>query len=453
MAMGKRKRKRQEELWIAASDVPRGPGHPFYTKLNELLAKRGFDEFVEQRCATFYHDSLGRPSIPPGVYIRMLLIGYFEGLDSERGIAWRCADSLGLRAFLGYSLTEGTPDHSSLSVIRNRIDIETHREIFTWVLTTLADSKLLKGKTLGIDATTLEANAAMRSIIRNDTEESYEEFLTGLAQASGIETPTREDLARIDKKRKNKASNNDWHNPYDPDAKITKMKDGRTHLAHKAEHAVDLETGVIVGVTLQPADRGDTTSLDETLAETVESLLDVRAQGGEVELPQEAVADKGYHSNDVCRDLKAMGIRGYISEPDRGRRKWEGKTAGVASEARGVCGAAVRTLLRDGWDAPDASTGPSEDPETVADSRGRIQPGSADAGDDGDRQAAARPGRARGPSWLCFSRLAAATEGPARPQAARDCRLGLPSANGPRGRAPLASLTATSGKPLSSTGC
>jgi len=349
MAMARRKRKRQEELWIAASDVPRGPGHPFYTKLNELLAKRGFDEFVEQRCATFYHDSLGRPSIPPGVYIRMLLIGYFEGLDSERGIAWRCADSLGLRAFLGYSLTEGTPDHSSLSVIRNRIDIETHREIFTWVLTTLADSKLLKGKTLGIDATTLEANAAMRSIIRNDTEESYEEFLTGLAQASGIETPTREDLARIDKKRKNKASNNDWHNPYDPDAKITKMKDGRTHLAHKAEHAVDLETGVIVGVTLQPADRGDTRSLDETLAETVETLLDVRAQGGDVELPQEAVADKGYHSNDVCRDLKAMGIRGYISEPDRGRRKWEGKTAerdAVYGNRRRIRGERGKALLR-----------------------------------------------------------------------------------------------------------
>ena len=349
MAMGRRKRERQAEFWVATEALPPAPGHPFYSKLNELLAERGFDEFVEGLCAKFYHESLGRPGIPPGVYIRMLLIGYFEGIDSERGIAWRCADSLGLRSFLGYSLTEGTPDHSTLSVIRNRIDVETHREIFTWVLTTLADSKLLKGKTLGIDATTLEANAAMRSIIRNDTEESYDEFLTRLAEASGIETPTREDLAKIDKSRKNKASNKDWHNPHDPDAKITKMKDGRTHLAHKAEHAVDLDTGAIVGVTLQPADRGDTESLDATLAETVETVLDVQDRGGDVALPKEAVLDKGYHSNDVCRDLKSMGIRGYISEPDRGKRNWDGKPAerdAVYGNRRRIRGKRGKALLR-----------------------------------------------------------------------------------------------------------
>jgi len=335
MALGRRKRQRQTELWIAASQVAQAPGHPFYRRLNDLLGRRGFDEFVEGLCTRFYHESLGRPGVPPGVYFRMLLIGYFEGIDSERGIAWRCSDSLALREFLGLNLTEGTPEHSSLSVIRNRIDLQTHREVFTWVLAALAEDKLLKGKTVGIDATTLEANAAMRSIVRNDTGDSYEQFLTHLAKASGIETPAREDLAKVDRKRKNKASNDDWHNPSDPDAKITKMKDGRTHLSHKAEHAVDLDSGAIVSVTLQPADRDDHQSIAVTLEETFETLLDVREQDGQVELPSEVVADKGYHSNDVCTDVRSMGTRSYISEPARGRRVWtDSKTGQVKSAER-----------------------------------------------------------------------------------------------------------------------
>lgn len=327
MAMGKRKTERQEELWVATTDLPESPGHPFYRRLNQLLGEQGFDLFVEGLCQRFYHDELGRPSVPPGVYFRMLLIGYFEGIDSERGIAWRCDDSRTLREFLGYSMAQETPDHSSLSRIRQRMDFQTHQEVFTWVLKMLAARGLLKGKTLGIDATTLEANAAMRSIIRNDTGEGYNEFLTKLAQASGIATPSREDLARIDRKRKNKASNDDWHNPNDGDAKITKMKDGRTHLAHKAEHAVDLQTGAIVAVTLQPADRGDTTSLWTTLSESSENLREVTDDPRtgdciEGKIIAEAVTDKGYHSNDTCRDLAEVGIRGYVSEPDQGRRKW-----------------------------------------------------------------------------------------------------------------------------------
>jgi transposase len=340
MALGRRDGEQQGEFWIPAEQVARGPGHPFYRKLNEIFAAgregpRGqvsFDRFVEELCRKFYADE-GRPGVPPGVYFRMLLIGFFEGIDSERGIDWRCSDSLTLREFLGYSLTKATPDHSTLCTIRQRIDLETHREVFAWVLALVADSGLLKGKTLGIDATTLEANAAMRSIVRRDTGESYEQFLVGLAKASGIETPTREDLARIDRKRKNKASNKDWQSPSDGDAKITKMKDGRTHLAHKAEHAVDMDTGAIVGVTLQPADRGDTTSLDETVAETFESLLDAREQGAEVEMPREAVADKGYHSNDTCRDGRAVGIRTYFSEPGRGRRVWVDEETGEVQSA------------------------------------------------------------------------------------------------------------------------
>src|SRR5450756_191710 len=239
MAMGTRKqREKQEGLWIAHTELASAPGHPFYQKLNELLEGEGFEEFVEKRCAKFYAARYGRPSLTPGIYFRSLLIGYFEGIGAERGIAWRLADSLALRRFVGIALDECTPDHSTISRTRRLIDVDTHREVFFWVLGLLADRGLLKGKRIGVDATTLEANAALRSIVRRDNGESYEEFLKGLAQESGMETPTREDLARVDRTRKNKASNKDWVNPHDADARITKMKDGRTHLAHKAEHAV-----------------------------------------------------------------------------------------------------------------------------------------------------------------------------------------------------------------------
>jgi transposase len=239
---------------------------------NQLLREHGFDEFVEARCAGFYAQATGRPSLPPGIYFRLLLIGYFEGIDSERGIAWRAADSLALRDFLGLDLHEAAPDHSTISRTRRLIAVETHRTVFTWVAQCLGNAGLIKGKTFGLDATTLEANAALRSIVRRDTGEGYEEFLTRLANASGIGTPTRGDLARLDRKRKKKGSNDDWTHPHDPDAKITKMKDGRTHLAHKAEHAIDLETGAIVGVTVQGADEGDTTTIQETLPEAAEQL-------------------------------------------------------------------------------------------------------------------------------------------------------------------------------------
>ncbi len=275
---------------------------------------------------------MGRPSLAPAVYFRLLLVGYFEGIDSERGIAWRVADSMALRRFLGYALTDGTPDHSTISRNRRLIDLDTHADVFVWVLQLLAKEKLLDGKTLGIDATTLEANAALRSIVRKDTGEAYQAFLTGLAKASGIETPTRDDLARIDKNRKNKGANDDWEHPHDPDAKITKMKDGRTHLAHKAEHAVDLQTGAIVAVTLQPANRGDTTSIAGTIEQVDENLVGVMQDDAACEqlnesVLSEVVADKGYHSNAVLKDLRDRTIRTYVSEPDRGRRNWRGKRA------------------------------------------------------------------------------------------------------------------------------
>src|ERR1035437_4948583 len=361
MAMGTRKqREKQEGLWIAHTELASAPGHPFYQKLNELLEAEGFDEFVERRCAKFYAPQYGRPSLTPGIYFRSLLIGYFEGIGAERGIAWRLADSLALRRFVGIALDEYTPDHSTISRTRRLLDLDTHREVFTWVLGVLADRGLLQGKRIAIDATTLEANAAMRSIVRRDTGESYEEFLRGLAKASGIETPTREDLARLDRKRKKRMSNKEWESPADGDARITKMKDGRTHLAHKAEHAVDLDTGAVVAVTLQAADLGDTVTLDATLSEAGMAGAGVVSREVEqrpedtpkvnVEGIEEVVADKGYHSGAVLERVKSCEVRTYIPEKKQaGQRHWEGKPEeqqAVYQNRRRVRGGYGKSLLR-----------------------------------------------------------------------------------------------------------
>ena len=360
MAMGTRKhRQRQEQLWVTHTELTKGPAHPFYQRVNEFLEAEKFDAFAEAECARFYAKKKGRPSLPPGTYFRLLMIGYFEGLDSERGIAWRAADSLGLRQFLQIGLDETTPDHSTISRTRRLMDVETHRKVFQWVLEKLADRGLLRDKTVGVDATTLEANAAMRTIVRRDNGESYEEFLKGLARESGIETPTREDLARIDRKRKKKGSNEEWESATDADARIAKMKDGSTHLAHKAEHAVDMESGAVIAVTLQAADTGDTMSIYETLAEageTVERLAEREAAKSPDEERQvnadgieEVVADKGYHSGAVVMGLGEVPVRSYLPEPQRGRRKWAGKEAeqkAVYGNRRRVQGCYGKRLLK-----------------------------------------------------------------------------------------------------------
>ena len=327
MAMGKRPAARQASpMWVDTADLPTSDGHPFFERLNRVLEEAGFDAFVEGLCAAFYAARMGRPSLRPGRYFRLLVIGYFEGLSSERGIAWRVADSLSLRSFLDLDVTEAAPDHSTLSRTRRRIDVETHVSVFTWVLERLADAGLVRGKTVGIDATTLEANAAMRSIERRDTGESYEAFVRSLAEASGVETPTRADLARFDRSRKNKkTSNKEWKSPQDPDAKIAKMKDGRTHMAHKAEHGVDMDTGAIVSVTVQDASDGDTATLPETLIMAAEQVELVQPDGPGVE---EVVADKGYHSDETLVALGAVGVRSHVSEPERGRRCWQDKKTG-----------------------------------------------------------------------------------------------------------------------------
>lgn len=335
MAMGTR-REQQEEIWIPSCQLARPVSHPFYERLNLLLVRHDFDRFVEGRCQQFYAATMGRPGLAPGIYFRLLLVGYFEGIDSERGISWRTGDSLSIREFVGIRLSEGAPDHTTISRTRRLIDVETHRQVFHWILELLADAGLVKGKRIGIDATTLEANAALRSIVRRDNGESYEEFLKGLARQSGIATPTREDLARVDRKREKKGSNEEWVNPHDPDARITKMKGGGTHLAHKAEHAVDMDTGAVVAVTLQEANLGDTTTIKETLAEagtTVADLMEREAEMRPTDKPQvhvggieEVVADKGYHSGPGLQEMKAVGVRTYIPEKKQtGKRHWVGK--------------------------------------------------------------------------------------------------------------------------------
>lgn len=347
MAMGKRKRKlRQQSMWVATQDLPRSASHPFYTALNRVLDQNGFDEYVEAACGGFYASTMGRPSLAPGRYFRLLMLGFFEQIESERGIAWRAADSLSVRSFLGLELDEAPPDHSTISRTRRLIDVETHAAVFSWIVERLSEAGLVNGKTVGVDATTLEANAALRSIVRRDTGEGYEAFLTRLAKASGIETPTREDLARLDRKRPKKGSNDDWTHPHDPDARITKMKDGRTHLAHKAEHAVDLKTGAVIAVTIQPADQGDTETIKETLTTAAENVEKVKPK---TDVVREVVADKGYHSNELLKDLRALGVRTYISEPARGRRYWQDDPAAreaVYANRRRIRGSRGRRLLR-----------------------------------------------------------------------------------------------------------
>ena len=330
---------------VPAEKLPRSPGHPFYERLNRVLEKAGFDAFVEGLCARFYSERLGRPSLRPGRYFRMLLVGYVEGLDSERAIAWRVPDSMSVRAFLEYDPEEAPPDHSTLSRTRRLIDVETHGEVFTWVLERLVEVKLVRGQTVGVDATTLETNAAMRSIVRRDTGESYEAFVRQLVEASGVPTPTRADLVRFDRKRKKKTSNKEWMNPHDPDAKITKMKIGRTHLAYKVEEAVDLETGAVVAVTMPEEEMGDTKTMAGTLMmarEEVEAVAEVQVR--------EVVADKGYHSRDVVLELKQQGLRSYVAEPQRKKRlRWKGRVdaqKAVYANRRRIRGARGKRLQR-----------------------------------------------------------------------------------------------------------
>jgi transposase len=324
MALG-RQGERQADLMIGWAELPRSPGHVFYDRLQAVLIEAGFDRFAEGECAPYYASRRGRPSIPPGRYFRMHLVGYFEGIDSERGLEWRCADSLSLREFLRLGTTEPVPDHSWLSKTRARLPLEAHEAVFAWVLRRLAEHGLIEGDRIGVDASTMEANAALRAIVRRETGEGYREMLERLARESGIATPTAEDLIRFDRKRKGKRlSNAEWTSASDPEARIAKLKDGRTHLAYKPEHAVDLDTGAIVAAEVHAADEGDTATLPGTL-EAAEANLAAVGAAPTPEDPSELVADKGYHSREGLKDLEDGPWKSRIAEKKAaGVSRWRG---------------------------------------------------------------------------------------------------------------------------------
>lgn len=353
MALGRRSKEQQPSFWIAVDELPRSEGHVFYCKLNKLLREAGFDEFVEKLCEPYYHDTLGRPGIPPGVYFRMLLVGYFEGLGSQRGIAWRCADSLSLREFLGIPLGEETPDHSSLTRVRDRLPLSVHQQVFSFVLQVAEAKGLLKGKTVGVDATTLEADAAMKSIVRRDTGENWQEYVRRLMQEAGQiepgDEPTAEEIARFDRQRKDKkVSNQEWQSETDPDSRITKMKDGRTHLAYKAEHVVDLDTELILAAEVYHANAADVDTIGPSISQAQDHLLQAESDA-EIE---EAVADKGYSGNETVAELEfTEGLRTYIAEPQHThRRNWKDKPEeerqAVTNNRRRVQGKRGRALQR-----------------------------------------------------------------------------------------------------------
>ena len=350
MALGKH-REEQQEMWVATTSLPKSVGHVFYRKLNGLLAEADFDRTVEKMCEPYYHAHLGRPSIPPGVYFRMLLVGYYEGIGSQRGIAWRCGDSLSLREFLGVPLTEDTPDHSSLTRVRDRLPLEAHAAVFQWVLALAAEKKWLPGKTAAVDATTLEADAAMKSIVRRDTGEDWNEYLRRLMkEREGVENPTDEELRRFDKQRKDKrVSNKEWVSETDPDSRITKMKDGTTHLAYKAEHVVDLKTELLLAASIRHADEGDADTMVDSVMEAQTNLSEA---GIDVEI-EEAVADKGYHATDTIASAETASVRTYIPErkiQGKGKRNWqdvpEEKRRAVLNNRRRVRGARSKRLQR-----------------------------------------------------------------------------------------------------------
>lgn len=326
MALGKREQSRQQEFWMPVQNLSKGPGHVFYDKLNQVFAKAGFDKVLEELCSPFYA-STGRTSIPPGVYFRMLLVGYFEGIDSQRGIAWRCEDSLSLRRFLGIPLGKETPDHSSLTRIRDRLPLEMHEQVFQQVLSIIDQHGLLKLKSVGVDSTLLEANAAMKTIVRKDSGEDWKAYLKRLMQEEGLidegDDPSDDDLRKFDQSRakqgKKKVSNQEWESASDPDSRIVKMKDGRTHLGYKAEHVVDLGHEIILSATVCHGTDSDASTLLQSVLNAQRNVI----LAGSPEEIEEVAADKGYHKNETITKAAQLGLRTYIPEPNSPHnRQW-----------------------------------------------------------------------------------------------------------------------------------
>lgn len=332
MAMG-RKGPVQQPLFVRSDELAGGPRHRFYEKLNQLLAGAFFDAVVEELCAPYFaaDGKAGRISTRPGLYFRMLFIGYFEGIESERGICWRVEDSLSLRAFLGIATHETTPDHSTLSRMRSRLGPEVYEKVFHFVMRVLNEQGLLRGRVAGVDSTYLRADASMRSIVRRGSGEGYKSYLKKLAKKAGIENPTDEDARRIDRTREKKTSNEEWVSPTDADAQIMRIKDGRTRFAYKAENTVDMETGAILAAELLPATTPDGESVITSLEKANENIAAARDDdddndGGATAVAnaiEEVVGDKGFHKASTIKRLTDAGVRTYFPErKQRGERHW-----------------------------------------------------------------------------------------------------------------------------------
>ena len=314
----------QQEFWIETRRLPQATASTFYRKLDETLDSIGFAAGVREICLPAYADSSrgGRPGIDPAVYFKMLMIGFFENLPSERAIASRCADSLSLRAFLGYGLEEATPDHSSLSVIRGRLGTAIYQVAFELVLQGLRQHGLLKGRNLGIDSSVIEANASLRELVHRNTEEQYWEYVKRLAAEAGIDPTDTKAVRRFDKKREGrKTSNQEWVNPHDRDAKVGVTKHGACDMIYKPEHITDLDTGVIVAAEVRCGDEGDTVGLAERVLAAGEVLARVCEDPMQTKVLTSLTADEGYFAVEEVCCLQGERVRVVIGDPHATKRK------------------------------------------------------------------------------------------------------------------------------------
>ena len=311
---------KQREFWIETRRLPKLSAGGFFRKVEEVLAEIGFGEEVHRLCRAAYSQrSDGRPGIDPVVYFKMLMVGFFENLPSERAIAARCEDSLAVRAFLGYGLDEATPDHSSLSVIRYRLPAEVYQAVFELILKALKECGLLKGRHVGIDSSVIEANASLKSLVVRNTEEAYWDYVKKLAQAAGIDPNDDKAVRQFDRKRPGKKlSNEQFKNRHDADAKISRQK-GKTDLIYKPEHSVDMDSGVIIQAQLVAADSADSVELPERI-QSVQDSLERLEPGKKIKT---VVADGNYHSlGNVCA-LQEAGLKVVIPDTNAAKRKEE----------------------------------------------------------------------------------------------------------------------------------
>lgn len=317
----KKEKVAQGELWVAAHQLPQSPKSTFYLRLDETLEAFGFAEQVRALCAPAYKGgSAGRPGIDPVVYLKMIMVGFFEDLPSERAIAARCADSMSIRAFLNYALEEATPDHSSLTVIRQRLGLEVYQQIFTLTLQALRAHGLLRGKNLGIDASVIEANASLRALVHRNTAEQYWEYVKRLAAQAGIDPEDPAAVRRFDRQRQGKGSNQEWQNPHDPEAKIGRTKDGATDMIYKPEAVVDLDTGAVVQADVHPGDQVDHKEMATRILEAQQTINQACAQPLATLTVTSVTSDKGYYAVGELAALQREGIRTVISDPIDNRR-------------------------------------------------------------------------------------------------------------------------------------